>query len=91
MYPSACPVCGSAKMIPDVQVVDQNESVRMDLKVRVAQKPEALLFKEHVYRSVRAWICGECGYVALFVQNPQDLYKAYLVSLTHQMQVGGSG
>jgi hypothetical protein len=86
MIPDACRVCGSAKMIPDVQVVDQNENVRRDLEVRVAQKPDALIFKEHVYKSVRAWICGECGHVDLFVPNPQELYEAYLVSLTTTCQ-----
>jgi hypothetical protein len=86
MYPTSCSVCGSAKMIPNVQVVDTNENVSRDLQARVAQKPEALVFKEHVYRPLRAWICGDCGHVELFVPNPQGLYEAYLVSLTAKSQ-----
>ena len=82
---------GRPRWFQTVQVVDKNESTARDLQVRVAQEPDALIFREHVYKSVRAWICGECGHVDLFVPNPQKLYEAYLISLTNEMQVGGTG
>jgi hypothetical protein len=86
MQPKECAVCGSAKMIPDVQVVDKNENINRELQVCVAKKPDALIFRGQVYESVRAWICGECGHVEFFVQNPQELYEAYLVSLIAERQ-----
>jgi hypothetical protein len=86
MQPRECAVCGSARMMANVQVVDKNDNVRQDLQVCVAQKPEALIFRGQVYEPVRAWICGECGHVELFVENPQELYQAYLVSLTAKSQ-----
>ncbi len=86
MQPTMCSACGSAKIVPNVQVVDATDSTKRDLEVRVPQKPGALVFKEQVYRPLRAWICGNCGHVELFVPGPQGLYQAYLVSLTAKNQ-----
>ncbi len=82
MYPTECAVCGSARIIPDVQIVDKDESMKGDLQVRIARNPAALFFKGMVYQPLRAWICGDCGHVELFVPNPQELYEAYLTGLT---------
>jgi hypothetical protein len=73
-------------MMTNVQVVDKNDNTNGDLQVCVAQKPEALIFRGRVYEPIRAWICGEYGHVDLFIENPQELYQAYLVSLTAQGQ-----
>ena len=78
-----CAVCGSDKMIPNVAIRD---SQSLSIKAQVISKPEAILFKDPVYSQLRAWICGECGYVMLFVRRPKKLYQAYLASRARTKQ-----
>jgi hypothetical protein len=48
------------------------------LGVKVFEHPEALVFKGAHAADLRSRVCGECGYVELYVENPQELYSAYL-------------
>ena len=74
-----CSKCQSSKIIPDVRIVDQmGHSIR--LGINVYEHPEALIFKGAHSSALRSRVCGECGYVETYVENPQELYAVYLES-----------
>ncbi len=76
-----CSKCGSEKLIPLASMIDQGEYSDGTLKARVAfTNPEAWVFKGAVYATLKANICGECGYTELIAENPASLYDAYLRS-----------
>ena len=64
-----CSKCKSTKIIPKVRMVDRGEyDVAGDLMV---------ILKDIHHGVLRAWICGACGYVETYVDNPGELYDAY--------------
>lgn len=74
-----CPRCGAEAVIPDARLVDRGDSdARKNAEVGVMRAPEAVLFKDEVRVPLRAQICGECGFVELYAQNPAALWSAYL-------------
>ncbi len=74
-----CSKCGSERIIPLATMVDQGESSDGRLKAVVAYtNPEAWVFKGAVYATLKANICGQCGYTELIAGNPAALYDAYL-------------
>jgi len=78
---SACPRCGSAKMMLGVTVCDQGQGSGGTLSVVICGDPSALIFKDRLYGALKADICGDCGHVELRVANPRDLYRHYRKSL----------
>ena len=40
-------------------------------------KPEAKVFKKGTHQSLRAMICGACGYVEFFIKEPREFYAKY--------------
>lgn len=76
----ACLKCGSKKIIPDTRIYDQGEHSDGRLQVVVYGDPGALIFKDRMFKQLRADICGECGHVELTVDEPQELYEHYLQS-----------
>ena len=75
-----CSKCQSEKMISNVHVRDYADLMSVTpLSVEIYEKPEAMIFKGTSYETpLKAWICGECGYTELYVENPQQLYSTYL-------------
>ena len=74
-----CSKCQSNKMIPDVRIIDQiGHNIR--LGINVYEHPEALVFKGAHSSTLSSQVCGECGYVETYVENPQELYALYLES-----------
>jgi rubrerythrin len=66
-------------VIPNVRIIDRaDRNVAADLTVHVYENPEAFFFKAASSGTLHAWICGECGYVETYVENPGELYSAYL-------------
>lgn len=78
---NVCPKCQSAKIIPDVRILDRNYSVVGDLSVEIYENPDALLFKGAHNGKLQARICGQCGYTELYLENPAQLFAAYQRSL----------
>ncbi|MEO0556838.1 MAG: hypothetical protein AAF170_01510 [Bacteroidota bacterium] len=69
-----CLRCGSSSVIPDAEIIDSNGS---PLKVNVQRKPEASMFKGRVYSTVRFQVCGVCGNVEMYAEDPEALWDAY--------------
>ena len=81
-----CSKCKSSKVIPKVRIIDRADyNVSTDLTVHVYENPEALIFKGASSGILHAWICGECGYVETYVENPGELYSAYLKAKSKQV------
>lgn len=73
-----CGKCGSEKVIPRVHVRDRGEGYRDDgLTAVVDENPGARLFKDPYETALRAHICGECGFVELYADNPGGLWRAH--------------
>ncbi len=72
-----CSKCGSHKVIPNVQVDDQGRNGTREMTVSVLENPNAILFMGAHLGTVRAWVCGTCGYMELYVENSEELYTAY--------------
>ena len=65
----SCSKCKSTKIIPKVRMVGGGQyEVAGDVMVA---------FKNTHHGVLRAWICGACGYVETYVENPGELYDAY--------------
>jgi len=70
-----CPECGSEDLIPRVEVTAGHGDGR--LAVGIAAHPNAFLFKGMQHEPVTATVCGKCGLVRFFVNNPQHLLATY--------------
>jgi hypothetical protein len=81
-----CTLCGSDRIIPGVIIEDRNQSSDHRMYVVVDRKPTAFLFRGATRDALRAWICGVCGHVELFVEHPDELYQVYLDGLEDQRQ-----
>jgi predicted nucleic-acid-binding Zn-ribbon protein len=73
-----CPKCGSREVIPDVRIVDRGDNDwKRDLEVEVYDNPGALIFKGTHAGTLRASVCGRCGYAELYVTNSEELLASY--------------
>ncbi len=74
-----CAKCRSAQVMPKVRIMDRGHysGDAGDLTLVLYEDPEALIFKGTHEGSLSARVCGACGYVELFLQNPQELYAVY--------------
>ena len=77
-----CSKCGSSKVVPRARVIDRGDySVDVgNVRLGVARKPRALLFKGQERADIYARLCGACGYAELFVEDAGSIYEAYLES-----------
>ncbi|MEQ8210187.1 MAG: hypothetical protein RH917_10180 [Lacipirellulaceae bacterium] len=78
----SCAKCHDQNMLEGVRVVDRTLeecwlSAASDLKVEVETNPTARIFKGVVGFSLKANVCGTCGYTELFVTEPMELGRAY--------------
>jgi len=75
-----CAKCGSSSVIQRAMVVDFGQGGERDLKVRVDADPTAMVFKKSTRSDVHACICGQCGYMELYADDPTELYNAFTAS-----------
>jgi hypothetical protein len=85
MQQGSCPKCGSRDVIPNVYVMDLGHAnYPHNLKVSVEEHPNAWLFKGEVRSSLKAWVCGACGFTELYAKNPRGLLVAYRKQMEEQ-------
>jgi hypothetical protein len=70
-----CVKCG-LEVIQRARVADYSERGEQHLKVRVDADPAAIMFKQATRSEVRAYICGSCGFIELYAEKPEELYRA---------------
>lgn len=73
-----CPKCGSTEIIADAEAVDH--AGLTDLSVATFRKPDAILFKGQTGSTLSAWVCGDCGYVEFYADEPERLKTAFAES-----------
>jgi len=72
--PARCAKCASTDMIADAKVIDRGHHyTETDLSVATHRKPQALLFKGQVTTTVSAWVCGACGFIELYADDPSKI------------------
>jgi predicted nucleic-acid-binding Zn-ribbon protein len=70
----SCPKCDSTDIIVDAKAVDQGHGNQdLDLQVATYRKPQALVFKGKQMTTLSAWVCGRCGYVEFYADDPAAL------------------
>jgi hypothetical protein len=57
--------------------VRQNVASVENVKAVVAQNPDALFFRGEVKTSLKAWVCGVCGYTELYAKHPAALLAVH--------------
>lgn len=74
-----CQKCGSDKIIRRVHLKDRggHGNFAEELTARMFRNPGALFFKGAEKSVLRAEVCGACGYVELYVKDPESLWSAY--------------
>jgi len=81
-----CATCGSERIIPMATVRDRAHTalggsgfaIDAESVVAINTNPHAGIFAQrHVLSRIHAWVCGDCGYMPLFADDPQQLYAAY--------------
>jgi predicted nucleic-acid-binding Zn-ribbon protein len=71
-----CPKCESTRLIANAKAVDRGESnLEWELSLATFAAPDAMLFKGKKSTTVSAWVCGDCGYVELYANQPQELHQ----------------
>lgn len=72
-----CPKCGSKEIIDNAKLADKYEgnlaTDRCDTVVRLITRPNALFFKGRIDFKLQLYICGGCGYLESYVENPDRL------------------
>jgi hypothetical protein len=72
-----CQKCGSPTLIEGVRIIEHVYGAgEVDLSATVYKRPGAMLFKGEVSTPLTGRVCGNCGYVELFVADPQALLAA---------------
>ena len=82
-----CSKCGSSAIVPRAMVVDKNQNMEYDLKLRVDAQPSAMLFKQAARCAIHASVCSSCGYVEFYADDPQTLYDAFLAAQPNTPQI----
>ncbi len=78
MRQGQCPMCGSSNGIPNADLLYPGGfTEERELDVVVDEKPNAWLFKGEVRSSLKAWVCGDCGYTELYAKEAAALLAAY--------------
>lgn len=73
-----CSKCNSDKIIPKAKVIDRGDyNSEGDLVVAIDENPDALIFKERFRTTTIAKVCGNCGFIEFYANNPNELYQAY--------------
>ena len=73
-----CAKCGSDKIMSNVKIVDEGMAGdKHDTSIEFHENPDAWVFKRTQKGTLRANVCGQCGYVELSVGNPKELWDLY--------------
>jgi hypothetical protein len=67
-------------MVQQAMVADRSDSGETELRLRVDARPSAMVLKKSARSILHAYVCGSCGYVEFYVEDPKELYDAFLAA-----------
>jgi predicted nucleic-acid-binding Zn-ribbon protein len=70
----SCRECGSTEFIEADNIYAGDGS---NLGIEVSANPKAILLTGTRHSKVKVVVCGHCGFIKLFAENPQELVAAY--------------
>ena len=74
----SCPECNSQKIIEDAKAIDRGDyNATQDMQIAIDEEPNALIFKQRIFSSVKADVCADCGLVQFYAKEPKMLWAAY--------------
>ncbi len=77
MKSGPCAKCGSKDVADGVRLMDRGHGNEVrDLSARAQSHPKAWLFKGNVLSPLVACVCGACGFVELYVEDPREIVEA---------------
>lgn len=79
-----CPSCGSDALVPDAFLTVKDWGSNVALQVGVFRKPEALMMKAPERTGTSLRVCGDCGFVTLFADDPHALWDAHVDRLSRR-------
>jgi predicted nucleic-acid-binding Zn-ribbon protein len=79
-----CAKCGSRKIVPDAEILDQGQYSDGTLKAKYELNPSAFFHKGRVVTKLLARVCVSCGYTELYAEHPEELYETYRDVLDHE-------
>ncbi len=89
-----CPKCESLNVISDVRLAlglaKQGKMMAHTGQVAnaiVYGDPEAMIMKKPISMPYRACICGECGFMETYLENPKEMFHHYM---EHEMPYQGT-
>jgi predicted nucleic-acid-binding Zn-ribbon protein len=72
-----CPKCESTNILCDVKAIDFGDSnSQLDLSLGVEGNPTARFFRQQHRSTLSAWVCGDCGFVEFYADDPRVLVDA---------------
>jgi rubrerythrin len=85
MKDGVCPICSATTIIPDMKIPEYGHyNAEQPLSIKVHKRHGNWFNRWTRSFSLRAWICGTCGYTELYADYPQALYAAYQESRQRQ-------
>ena len=80
-----CPRCNSTRIVQKARLVDRGRysGDAGNLQAGVERRPDAWIRKDLVATDIDMRFCGDCGYVELYIEAHEQLYKAYQERLGH--------
>ena len=75
-----CAKCSSTTIAQRVMVADRDHGGELDLKLRMDARPSAMVLKRPARSVLHAYVCGACGYVELYADDPRALYDAFVAA-----------
>ena len=78
MKSGPCAKCGSKDVADGIRLMDRGHGSADagDLAARAQAHPRAWLFKGSVRSPLVARVCGACGFVELYVEDPRAIVEA---------------
>lgn len=80
----SCLKCNSEKIIPNAMVLDTGQYAEGYLQIAFDEHPDALVFKQRMKSAVRVNVCGNCGYLEFYAEQPGLIFQAYQNMLNNQ-------
>lgn len=73
-----CPKCQSENIVKDAIAADFGGNRDYEASVIVYQYPDAMLRKHAKSSRVSAWVCGNCGLIEYYADDPKLLWDTFV-------------